>query len=198
MRGRMKVGWLAIAGSLSLGLTAQPAQAQTPTRAAIVMRAEQCLRQNVDRVVAAEHDMQSAASFLVNFVCAGEVAGAARYQRNTAYVQMLATMFKTLGQASAAPGSAASGSAASGSASAAAPKPPTPNPMASLDFKGMVDPETGEIVPSPSAPGAPPNPLANLLPMVSNIFGQATPETVPVDLRRLAGELVMAAHAKQH
>ncbi|WP_372786542.1 hypothetical protein [Phenylobacterium sp.] len=164
-----------------LGLAGAPAQAQT--RAPILVRAEQCLRQNVDHVVAAEHDLQSAASFLVTYACAAEVAGAARYQRNTAYVQMFSSIFKTVALA-AVPG-----------------KPPAANPPAAplpaMDFKASVDPETGEIVIPPAAPGAPANPVATMLPMMGSLFGQVAPEAVPVDLRKLAGQLVLAAQERQ-
>jgi hypothetical protein len=33
--------------------------------------------------------------------------------------------------------------------------------------------------------------------MMTNIFGQVAPEAVPVDLRKLAGELVMSARERQ-
>lgn len=158
----------------TLGLAGAPVQAQT--RAPIMVRAEQCLRQNADHVVAAERDLQSAATFLVSYACAAEVAGASRYQRNSAYVQMFSTMFKTIPQTSAIAG-----------------KPPAPN----VEFKASVDPETGEMVVPPSPPGSPPNPMSSVLPMMSSIFGQVAPESVPVDLRKLAGELVMAARERQ-
>ena len=174
-------GWAASLVALAVfGLSTGSAQAQA--RPAIVARAEQCLRQNVDRVVAAERDMQSAASFLVTYACASEVAGASRYQRNAAYVQMFATMFKTMAQAPASSGA----------------KPGPPNPLANMDIKASVDPETGEIITPPAAPGAPANPISNVLPMLSNVFGQVAPDAVPVDLRKLAGDLVLAAHAKAH
>ena len=127
-------------------------------------------------MVAVERDLQAAASFLVTYACAAEVAGASRYQRNSAYLQMFSTMFKTIPQTSAVAG-----------------KPPAPN----VEFKASVDPETGEIVVPPSPPGSPPNPMSSVLPMMSSIVGQVAPESVPVDLRRLAGELVMAARERQ-
>jgi hypothetical protein len=169
---------------LGLAILALAAAAAAPARAQtkppIVARAEQCLRQNVDRVVASDRDLQSAASFLVNYACAGEVSSAARYQRNSAYVQMFSTIFKLAGQSTAA----------TAAANAAIGKPAAPMP----DFKASVDPETGDIVVPPSAPGTPPNPIAGVLPMMENIFGQVSPETVPVGLRKLAGDLVLAAH----
>jgi hypothetical protein len=166
------VGWLGLA---VLALAAVPAaSAHAQARPPIVLRAEQCLRHNVDKVVANERDLASAASFLVNYACAGEVAGAARYQRNSAYVQMFGTIFKM----------AAQGTPAAKAAS----------PLA--DFKASVDPETGDIVVPPSAPGAPPNPITTLMPMMESIVGQVTPESVPVALRKLTGELVLAAHER--
>ena len=170
------LGLAALAASLSLA--GAPAQAQAPPKAPIVVRAEQCLRQNVDHVVAAERDLQSAASFLVTYACAAEVSAASRYQRNTAYVQMFGSMFKGMAQASSQAST------------------PAKTPAPGIDFKASVDPETGEIVLPPAAPGAPPNGLASVLPMMGNLFGQVAPDVVPVDLRRLAGELVLAARER--
>jgi hypothetical protein len=166
------MGFAAILATLSLA--AAPVQAQT--RPPIMVRAEQCLRQNVDHVVAAERDLQAAASFLVTYACAAEVSGASRYQRNSAYLQMFSTMFKAIPQGAAVAG-----------------KPPPPN----MEIKASVDPESGEIVVPPSPPGSPPNPMSLALPMMTNIFGQVAPEAVPVDLRKLAGELVMTARERQ-
>ena len=167
-----RVGFAALVATL--GLAGAPAQAQT--RAPILIRAEQCLRQNADHVVAVERDLQSAASFLVTYACAAEVSGAARYQRNSAYLQMFSTMFKAIPQTAAVAG-----------------KPPPPN----IEIKASVDPESGEIVLPPSPPGSPANPMSLALPMMTNIFGQVAPEAVPVDLRKLAGELVMTARERQ-
>jgi hypothetical protein len=168
-----RIGRLALTVLALAAIPAAAAHAQA--RPAIVLRAEQCLRRNVDKVVANERDLASAANFLVNFACAGEVAGAARYQRNSAYVQMFSTVFKMAAQG--------------GTPAAKAVSPLT-------DFKASVDPETGEIVVPPSAPGSPPNPITTLMPMMEAIVGQVTPESVPVALRKLTGELVMAAHER--
>lgn len=173
------VGRLALVTVAAVTLVAAPARAQS--RPPIVFRAEQCLRQNVDRVVAAERDLQSAAAFLVTYACAGEVAGAQKYYRNSAYIQMFNTVIKTVATATP-PGTPA--------------KPAAPNPLAGLDLKASVDPETGEFVTAPTAPGAPANPLAAMLPMMSGLFGQVAPDSTPVELRKLAGELVLAARAK--
>lgn len=171
MRKHRTVSALALASIAVAGLAA-PAAAQT--KAPVVARAEQCLRRNVDRVVGAEHDLQAAAGFLVTYACAAEVSAATRYERNTAYVQMFSTLFKASAQA---PG-----------------KPPPAPPLPNLNLNASVDPETGEIVAPPAAPGAPPNPMSGLLPMMSNISAQVAPDSVPVDLRKLAGDLVLAAH----
>src|SRR5476651_1260451 len=147
-----KTARLIAAAAAAVGLAAGAAHAQT--KAPIVVRAERCLRQNVDRVVAADHDMASAANFLVGYACAGEVEGARRYERNKAYVEMFSTMFKGIGQLQPAPAPGA--------------KAPAPMP----EFKASVDPETGLIVVPPAAPGAPANPFADMIPMMEGIFGQ--------------------------
>jgi hypothetical protein len=76
---------------------------------------------------------------------------------------------------------------------AAGAKPVAPPPS----FDATVDPETGDLVVPPAKPGAPANPISTLLPMMDGLFGQIAPETVPVHLRKLAGDLVIAAHAKE-
>jgi hypothetical protein len=89
---------------------------------------------------------------------------------------MFSTMFKAIPQSAAVAG-----------------KPLPPN----MEIKASVDPESGEIVLPPSPPGSPANPMSLALPMMTNIFGQVAPEAVPVDLRKLAGELVMTARERQ-
>jgi hypothetical protein len=175
MKHRNVAFGLGLAAVASLGL-GDAAQAQVPARAPVVVRAEQCLRQNVDHVVAVERDLESAANFLVNYACAAEVSGALRYQRNTAYVQVFSTIFKTVGQTAAVAGK---------------PTPPA------VDFKASVDPETGAMVSPPATPGAPTNPMTAIMPLMDGLFGQVAPETVPVDLRKLAGDLVLAARERQ-
>lgn len=179
-----------VAATAALGVAAAPACAQT--HPPIVARAEQCLRQNVERVVAADHDMASAANFLVTYACAGEVEGARRYERNSAYVQMFSAMFKGLSQAQVTQSQVISAQGTQAPATKGPlPKPPAPLP----EFKATVDPETGQIVLPPAAPGAPANPLVGMFPMMESLFGQVAPDNVPVALRKLAGELVLAAHA---
>jgi hypothetical protein len=166
-------------GLAALASAAIPATACAQNRPPIVARAEQCLRKNVDRVVASERDLQSAAAFLVTYACADEISGAARYGRNSAYVQMFGTIFKMVGQSNAA-------------AATASGKPAPILP----DFKASVDPDTGDIVLPPPAPGAPTTPIATLLPTMEGLFGQVAPEAVPVNIRKLAGEIVLDAHER--
>jgi hypothetical protein len=186
MNLRKTLGLSGVAAAVALACAAAPASAQT--RPAIVVRAEQCLRQNVGRVVAADHDMASAANFLVSYACAGEVEGARRYERNSAYVQMFSVMFKGMAQAQAVQ----SRIPAPPGAPAPSAKPPAPPP----EFDATVDPETGQIVLPPSAPGTPANPLTAMFPMMESLFSQVAPDIVPVGLRKLAGELVLAASTK--
>jgi len=156
-------------------------RAAAEERPAVALKAEQCLRQNVDRVVADDPSLASAAEFLLNYACAGEVAALVRYQRNLAYVGI----FNTLGRSSTPP-------PAPGGDAKPAPPPPPP-----IDPKTLVNPETGDPNLPPPKPGAPANPMASLLPMMNGLFGQLTPISVPPELRRLAGELVLAAHEKR-
>jgi hypothetical protein len=149
-------------------LTCQPALAQDT--APIVARAEQCLRQNVDRVVAAEPDIQSAASFLLDYACANEVLGAARYEKNLLTVARFGSMFKNV----AIPPAAKSGHRT----------PPPPS------LTATVDPETGDIVAA--------QPSADTTITFEVLAANATePEPAPVHLRKLAGDLVLAAREQQ-
>ena len=67
-------------------LAASTASAETPTE---TVKAEACLRANVARVVAMDQDIESAAGFLVNYICGAEVEAASRFQRNTELVAVL-------------------------------------------------------------------------------------------------------------
>jgi hypothetical protein len=146
----------------------------------IVARAEKCLADNVDRVVAVEPDIQSAASFLVNFACANEVAGVARYERNKLSVQMMNGMFKAMPQFMWQA------------------KPDDPKAAAPPQFpEATVDPDTGEIVIPPSPPGAQANPFAAMMPQVASAsMSQMGADSPPPALRKLAGELVLAARQR--
>jgi hypothetical protein len=161
--------------SLAASLATAAAAEERP---AVALKAEACLRQNVDRVVAADPNMASAADFLVNYACADEVATLVRYQRNLAYV----AIFSVVGRSN--PPAPASGDA---------PKPPPPPP---IDPKALVDPVTGDLKLPPSPPGSPSNGVATLLPMLNGLTGQLIAVSAPPELRRLAGELVLAAHAR--
>lgn len=163
---------LAVAGALA---SAGAASAQE--KAPLVVRAETCLRQNVDRVVAADPSMESAASFLVNFACAGEVAAVVRYERNTAFVKLFSTVLKAVPQGAGAAGA----------------KPATP----AVSFNATVDPETGDLALPPPAAGAPASPLTAFLPQFSSVMSSFAPDQVPISMRKLAGDLVMEAHEKR-
>jgi hypothetical protein len=76
-----------VGAAVLMALVAQaPAMAQTP---AAPQRAEACLRANAGRVAAMDHSLESAAGFLVNYVCAEEVEAASRFQRNSDLVAIL-------------------------------------------------------------------------------------------------------------
>jgi hypothetical protein len=167
--------------SLVIGLallTAGPALAQD--KPPIVARAEQCLRDNVDRVVAAEPDIQSAASFLVNFACAPQVSAEARYEMNLLVVKTMVGTANNMPIFRAPPGVGV--------------KPPTP-------LAATVDPDSGDIIVSPPPPGEAPNPVASTL---ANIGAKSTSgadfgmqQTAPASLRKLAADLVLHARERQ-
>lgn len=162
------VGCAAI--GFALMAAAHPAAAQD--KPPIVQRAEKCLVAHVDQVVAIEHDLQQATSFLATYACPAEVADVARYERNQLYLKLFSSMASAMSSVPSAPG-----------------KPPA----ISFKVEGHVDPDTGEIVIPPSKPGDPPNPLAAMLPQMSASAAQMVPDAVPPSLKKLAGELVLAA-----
>jgi hypothetical protein len=160
-------------------LTASPALAQD--KPPIVARAEQCLRDNVDRVVAAEPDIQSAASFLVTFACAPQVSAEARYEMNLLVVNTM------VGEANNMPVFKAPGLKLN-------PLPP-PTPLVA-----SVDPDTGDIIVSPPPAGEAPNPVASTL---ANIGAKSSgpafgmQQTAPASLRKLAGDLVLQSRERR-
>lgn len=146
-------------------------------------RADHCLREKVDGVTAIEPDIAAAATFLVNYACAEEVAGATRYLHSQAYVRIFNLVGKT---------------------ASAATKPGTPPPAgvtpAMLVEKMSVDPETGDIVIPPGSAGPATDTLKDLVTQLGSIMSEFMPETTPPALRKLAGDLVLKARdrRKQH
>jgi hypothetical protein len=154
------------AALLAGGATA--AEVQPP----IVARAEACLRANVERVVAVEPDLQSAAKFLVDFACAIETSAAARYERNVSWLVSMRAFSKGIPKSFA-------------------------NSSMSFEVDASVDPETGEfVIPEPKS-GAQPSAIASMLPQMSMSSGVMFPDVTPVALRRLAGELVLAVRERE-
>jgi len=140
----------------------------------VFVRAEQCLRENVDRVVAADPGLTSATSFLLNYRCAAEVEAVARYQRNLNLAQLYNSM-----TALQPPGAR--------KASASASKP-----------SESVDPETGEMVVHPAPSGARRDQASvEISQLGSDPVGQLTPEVGPVALRRFAGDLVLETRERR-
>jgi hypothetical protein len=165
-----RLGWAIVLTVLS-GSSAL-AQDKPP----VVARAEQCLRDNVERVVAVEPDVQSAASFLVDFVCAPQVSAASRYEVNKTLVRLM------VDQANALPVFTIPG------------QPPAPR----VTLTATVDPETGDVVVPPAPAGAAANPFSTMLRnMGSSSLGQAGVQAVSPPLRHLAGDLVLAAREQQ-
>jgi hypothetical protein len=143
----------------------------------VMQRAEDCLRANVDRVVAVEPDVNSAAAFLLSYACPEEVARAARYEMNSALLSGLNATAKSVATISA----------------------PTINgrpvgvkaaPMAS------VSPETGDIVTPPASAASPAGMGSEVLSGVGRVVDLAA-NTAPASLRRYAGELVLGAREHQ-
>jgi hypothetical protein len=155
-------------------LSGSPALAQDEPP--VVARAEQCLRDNVERVVAVEPDVQSAASFLVNFACARQVSAASRYEVNKTLVKMM------VAQANALPVFTVPG------------QPPTPRETVTA----TVDPETGDVVVPTATVGAAANPFSTMLrTMGSTSANELGVQAISPPLRNLAGDLVLQARERQ-
>jgi hypothetical protein len=157
-------------------LVAAPGMSWAQQTPPVFARAQACLEANVERVVAAETDVTSAATFLLNYTCAAEVQAAGRYERNSVFVKGMTSLFS----------GAITDSVANKGADPASTK---------LIPSASVNPETGEIVTPPRPPRSPFNPAEALLPSMGS---QALfPESPPVTLRHLAGDLVLAASERQ-
>jgi hypothetical protein len=72
--------------------------------------------------------------------------------------------------------------------------PPAPKPPS---FDATVDPQTGDLVLPPAAPGAPPNPFASFFPQMSSVMSGFAPDSTPVSIREYAGAVVLAALEKR-
>ncbi|MBS0362540.1 MAG: hypothetical protein JSR98_14280 [Proteobacteria bacterium] len=187
---------LALSGAVALvagGAAQAQAQGEKP---AIVARAEQCLRQKVDRVVADEPDIAAAANFLVGYACPEEVAGATRYLRNQTYVQLFSAIAKVAAASASKPPAAAqtqgqTPAPPAGPGAGAAAAAATAGAMLSLL---KVDPETGEM--RMMAPGPQAAQVNSILGQSSALIGQFMPDNIPVPLRKLAGDLVIEAHER--
>ena len=155
--------------------------ASAQTEPPVLVRAEDCLRAHVDRVVADDSDLQSAATFLVTYACATEVSKAQTYESNLLIASQLNAMVKSM----------TFSTQQAGAPSGAGPAPPPPPP----DFTATVDPETGDLVISPAPPGT----LMALMPLaMRQAASQMTGGAAPVSLRELAGELVVDAYERRH
>lgn len=159
---------LACAAMMALASSAAIAQEKAP----IVARAEACLRANADRVVAAEANLQSAATFLVSYACADETSAAGKFERNTAWLVGMKGFMKGANQMS-------------------------PQSSFGTDIDAAVDPETGDFVIPEPKPGAKPNPFTSMLPQMSMQSSMLLPDAPSASLRKLAGDLVLAARERQ-
>lgn len=156
------------AGATALGAASAIAAEPVPA----IARAEACLRANVDRVVGMEADLLSAGSFLVSYICAEETARAAKYERNTAWLISMRGFVKASNQMS-------------------------PNLSFGSDIDATVDPATGEFVIPPPKPGAPPNMMTSMLASMSSTSAIMMPDAPSSSLRKLAGDLVLAARERR-
>ena len=165
-----RLGWAIVFTVMS----ALPALAQD--KPPVLARAEQCLRDNVERVVAVEPDVQSAASFLVTFACAPQASAASRYEINKVLAKTI------VDEANAMPVFTLPG------------QPATPREKVTA----TVDPETGDIIVPPAAAGTTANPLAAVLRNVgSSSASQLSSQATSPALRKLAGDLVLQARERQ-
>jgi hypothetical protein len=185
-----RLGGLALAGALASAGAAQ-AQAQ-PEKPPVVARAEQCLRQKVDRVVADEPDIAAAANFLVGYACAEEVAGATRYLRSETYVQLFGSIFKAVVAPNAAKAQNPAPSPPQGAGATAAAAAATASALLS---QLVVDPNTGDI--RMSGKDARASQMNSVLNQSSAIMSQFMPDNIPVPIRKLAGDLVLEARERQ-
>jgi hypothetical protein len=158
--------------AIVIALIATPALAQE--KPPIVARAELCLRSNVDRVVAAEPNVDSAANFLLTYICAGEVSDAARYELNIIVVKQFGAMGATFPQSRVGT-----------------------SPVVAAAPSASVDPETGDIVVPPQKSGQGPDIFTPMLRQMGSSTGQFTQMMMPVSLRKLAGSLVLEARERQ-
>ena len=166
----MGLRYLAVVAALiAAAWTSARAQDKPP----VIARAEQCLKDNVDRIVAADPSLASAADFLVNYRCAPEIAAAARYQRNLALAKVYNSMVRL--------------------------KPPNGANSATTPSVSpeSVDPETGEIIvhrPPPAAiHGSASLDIYQIEPATEGLMSSL----VPVTLRKLAGDLVLEARERR-
>lgn len=179
------IGRVAVAGAVALAAAGAARAADKPP---VMVRAEQCLRQKVDRVVADEPDIAAAANFLVGYACAEEVAGATRYLRNETYVQLFASIAKVAAASSAAKPAPSSASPPPGAGASAAAAAATASAMVAML---KVDPETGDIHMAGPAPQA--GQVNSILAQTSGVLSQFMPDNIPVPIRKLAGDLVLEA-----
>ncbi len=166
----MNIRYFAVAVAL-IATAAKAAHGQD--KPPVVARAEQCLKDNADRVVAAEPDLTSAANFLVTYRCAPEISVVERYQRNMAMVGLQVSMLQQFGPAA-------------NKGNSSWPSPPE-----------SVDPETGEVIVGPQPHGRRDQPSAVISKLRGEDTGQFMTEVVPFALRKLAGDLVLEARERQ-
>ena len=171
----MLVRW--VSAALAMVLMGPPVFAQD--NPPIMARAELCLRSNVDRVVAVDPSLDSAANFLITYVCAAEISSVLRYEQNLAFVHNIWSL--------------TGGVTKDGGAGKAQSPPPTPP---------RVDPDTGDIIAPKHSEDASASPQAQLADPI--ILGRMASSThsydqlaAPVSLRRLAGFLVLEARERQ-
>ena len=155
--------------TLAAVLAATPVVARQVEAPPAVKNAETCLRQNAAGAVAASAGAADAASFLMDFLCAGPIETATRHARSTNTLNMLREM--QIGEEMTGEEDWLAGA--------------------------VVDPVTGELelkaAKSAEAQGG-----LIAMQMMSNILGGGqSADARPVALRELAGRLVQEAHLRQ-
>ena len=166
-----------VLAGLAIAVCGVARAADPPPTPPVVSRAAQCLADHVERVVANDPDVTSAADFLMTYACAAEVSAAAKYERNL----IAAAHFNKLNEINPY-----------GLVESCHDPCPPPAPL-----KMTVDPDTGELIP-PKTPAGPQSDaltreMADMTGDFASVYGDAT----PIELKTLVGQLVLAAHERR-
>ncbi|MCS6622787.1 hypothetical protein N0B44_07690 [Roseibacterium beibuensis] len=172
---------------------------QADTRPAAYTNAEACLRDNAAAANAVSTGAADAATFLLDYLCAGPVSAAAAWQRNTELLESMRGMMDQMASMDLP-------NAAMMEAEAAAVEVDSETeelipvvieePESFTDMFGdfddiHVDPVSGELVVGEGAGGT----MVSAIRAQSGAVGQLLGDSRPVFLRELAGRLVLEARS---